>query len=270
MPYPTQKLMFINILHGGQDNRTARILQFVKDESVEFLGLAELNTWNKQELQRFGEQIGMPHTYFLYTKHGYHLGVCSRHAFELVSKKTDELWHHGHIYVNVKALDISILVTHLSPHSSIVRRWEASQILATWQRQLPLLVLGDLNTLSPLYASEHTKLELPGLFASRSPLRKKFLNDDGTIDYLPMKMLLSELHDCGIGTSTPTVPTSLTEDSMHAAPMHLDYALSSIKGGFIATTAVNEDTSTLSDHYPLVVQRCEKEQQHRAWKKNEL
>ena len=252
-PVPTGRFMFFNILHGGED-RLDRIVNYVRDSQLDFLGLSELNHFSDRKLQQFGASVGMPHTYFLYAKSGYHLGVVSKHPFDMISKETEELWHHGHIYVYLKALKVSIFVTHLSPHKSTVRRWEASKILETWQREMaPLLVLGDLNTLSPLYAAEHATLR--SLFLSDPRLSKKFLDAEQNIDYVPMRMLLTELHDAGLGTSGYTVPTDLTDDSMHAARMRLDYALSSEKNRYIART--DDAQRTLSDHFPLVVQRCD-------------
>jgi endonuclease/exonuclease/phosphatase family metal-dependent hydrolase len=251
--------MFFNIFHGGESSgssRLQRITNYVQSQRLDFLGLSELNHFSERKLQKFGESVGMPHTFFLYTRHGYHLGVVSRHPFDLVSKETEEPWHHGHIYVYVKSLRVSVLVTHLSPHKSTVRRWESSKILETWQQEMaPLLVLGDLNTLSPLDAGDHASLR--SIFLSDTRLSKKFLDEDLNIDYVPIRMLLSELHDAGLGTSGPTVPTDLTDDSMHAARMRLDYALSSEKDRYVAWTDNTKETRMLSDHFPLVVLRCD-------------
>ena len=256
-PHPKAQIIFYNVLHGGED-RLSNITAYIKSHSaLDFLALAELNHWGKDKLQRFGEELGMPHTYFLYTKHGYHLGIVSRHSFDILSKVTQQgLWHHGHIYVHVPRLDISILVTHLSPHKSTVRRWECTQILKTWDKQLPLLVLGDLNTLSPLDAPTHDSL--PDLFVNDTRLSQKFLNERSNIDYLPMEILLSgPLFDAGLVTGAmQSVPTGLTQDFMHAAPMRLDYALASQQNAFVAGVDSNEVTWLLSDHLPLLVQMC--------------
>ena len=254
-PISSSKFMFYNILYGGQD-RLDRIKSYIKIQQIDFLALSELNHWNQDQLQQFGEELDMPHTYFLTTNTGYHLGIASRYSLKIISKSTKPNWHHGFLYVHIQKLDISIFVTHLSPHSSQIRQWEASHVLKARVQKMPLLVLGDLNTLSPLDVTKHSKLR--EIFLSDNRLKKKFLNTNNDIDYVPMEILLSELHDTSIQLQA-TVPTQLTEDFMHAASMRLDYALSSEKDVFFGYADINEETEMLSDHYPIIVQKCEKE-----------
>ena len=136
-----------------------RLTAYINAKQVDFLALSELNHWDAPRLQQFGNDLSLPFTYFLRTQHGYHLGIVSRYSFTLLSKhgRLESLalpstqWHHGYIYAYVKQLELSIFVTHLSPHSSATRQIETARILAEWRHQThPLLVLGDLNTLSPI------------------------------------------------------------------------------------------------------------------------
>jgi endonuclease/exonuclease/phosphatase family metal-dependent hydrolase len=268
-PSTTQKLMFYNILHGGGD-RLPRLTAYINTKQVDFLALSELNHWDADRLQQFGNDLSLPFTYFLPTQHGYHLGIASRYSFELLSKHgrldahalpSTQQWHHGYIYAYVKHLDLSIFVTHLSPHSSEIRQFETTQILAKWRHQThPLLVLGDLNTLSPIDIDVAHPQRLVHLFQQDQRLSKKFLNENQqAIDYKPMEMLLSELHDTfnanGKG-SRSSVPTGLTNDFMHAAPMRLDYALSSVNATYYSW--IDPEPWTVSDHLPLIVQRCDR------------
>lgn len=256
--------MFFNILHGGEE-RIFKIKSYIEDQKVTFLAMSELNHWKKEDLQKFGDELGLSYTLFLSTKHGYHLGVASYYPLILISKENDSFWHHGYIYVHVKQLNVGIFVTHLSPHNLIVRRWEASQILEIWQDTIPhvpLLVFGDLNTLSPIDAIKHT--HLPNIFMESTQLSSKFLNREMEIDYSPMNILLSKLSDTLLNIrfevdeerSSTSVPTGLTEDYMHAAPMRLDYALSSEINTYFSWIHKTEKTWSLSDHLPLIVQKC--------------
>ncbi|KAJ1620410.1 hypothetical protein T492DRAFT_386753 [Pavlovales sp. CCMP2436] len=56
--------------------------------------------------------------------------------------------------------------------------------------RVPVLLLGDLNTLSPLDAIEHRRVGLREKMGWDPPLANKFLAADGTLAYQPMNVLL--------------------------------------------------------------------------------
>ena len=77
------------------------------------------------------------------------------------------------------------------------------------------------------------------------------------VDYAPMAALLEGLSDVGTPNDY-SVPTALGHDVMHAAPMRLDFALASSSlmwryASLQAAMVKNDNTSSLSDHYPLEI-----------------
>jgi endonuclease/exonuclease/phosphatase family metal-dependent hydrolase len=80
---------------------------------------------------------------------------------------------------------LRLCVTHLSPASAQMRRAEAAAMarLQAAEPHVPFLVVGDLNTLSPLDARAHAATRLRDALAARAPLAKEFLNEAGKIAY---------------------------------------------------------------------------------------
>mmetsp|Transcript_798 Transcript_798/g.2196 ORF Transcript_798/g.2196 Transcript_798/m.2196 type:complete len:506 (+) Transcript_798:88-1605(+) len=129
---------------------------------------------------------------------------------------------------------LQVCLTHLDPHSSLTRVLEAEQI-AAHIRAHPLIstvLLGDLNTLSPLDVRQHTANRLAqkiGNGPRAKQLARKFLDTARRkIDYSPMQVLLdAPLLDLGALTKAGahTAPTRVNADHMHFKQLRLDYAL---------------------------------------------
>jgi len=133
------------------------------------------------------------------------------------------------------------------------------------------IVLGDLNTLSPLDADAHRRDGLVEALATDETgrLQNKFLKPKGddaseAADYDPMQMLLNTpLFDLAVNEDAggalagySTVPTEIDGiDPMHSAPMRIDFVLASplVAPLSRARALQTAETHTLSDHYPV---RC--------------
>ncbi len=120
----------------------------------------------------------------------------------------------------------------------------------------PVVVMGDLNTLSPLDAPAHAEADLVAVLREDASLRRKFLSADGLIDYRPMRRLLAAgLHDPGAAVAGDyTVPTPINDDTTHVARMRLDYVL--VNAALLARapmvrTLRGGEVDRLSDHYPV-------------------
>lgn len=261
------KYLFFNVFHGGRayggaPDRVDAIARWVRqDEGFAVAAFSELNGFDESTWGAFcRNSLGLNHTIFLHTQHGYHLGIASEFPLEKVYASTKAPWHHGMIYVWVEALGHGVIVTHLSPMSSSARLLEAQALTAIIRKdRRPVLVLGDFNTLSPVDTLEKSTI---ATLQSTSRLREKFLVDDGTApDFSTMKHILRTLVDLGDPTDI-SVPTDLKVDQMHAAPMRLDFALatpsfaslSGVYSQMYARTVNDATTVRLSDHLPLVVQ----------------
>jgi hypothetical protein len=89
--------------------------------------------------------------------------------------RTSAPFHHGALLVQLGG--IRVCATHLSPHDAAHRLSEAREIL-TFERAAPrrgFVLLGDLNTLSPLDADEHDANNLAARLGVDDGLARKFL-----------------------------------------------------------------------------------------------
>lgn len=183
---------------------------------------------------------------------GLPLAVMARTPIRLIERRATG-FDNG--FLHVVAGGIHFVTTHLSPRDSMLREHEAAALAGAIRVSEPLLLAGDLNTLSPLDRGLHAAAGLRDLFANDEGLARKFLRN-GAINYRPMQILMdSGLHDLGpLGAAAFTVPTPLNQDPMHVARMRLDY--------FMANTAMlrltprasiihDRGVEMLSDHYPI-------------------
>lgn len=179
---------------------------------------------------------------------------------------------HGllHAVVNVEGERWHILVTHLHPHESGRRRREIAAILGYMEPYLagPLLLIGDLNSLSPLDREVHShESMLANVMLGVPKLKRKFCGDMDGIDYEPMRLFYAAgLVDAGapkhIGQpdlASTTVPTPANRDVAHIGG-RLDYILlgpalaSGVGRCAVAQTVKDEATEYISDHYPVILE----------------
>jgi len=85
-------------------------------------------------------------------------------------------FHHGYVLVRVGG--VRLCVTHLSPFSAAHRLREAHALLALERAASPrrgFVLVGDLNSLSPLDAAEHAASGLLATLSADAGLTRKFL-----------------------------------------------------------------------------------------------
>lgn len=150
--------------------------------------------------------------------------------------------HHAASAVTLRSggESLTVVSAHLNPYASERRRREAVWLTARLDHRGPVVLAGDLNSLS-------VPGPLPPLY------RRRHLGPDGEIDTRAMAAFARVFSDAwlevGEGDGT-TVPTALR--SAEFAPMRLDYVL--LAGGLHAASArVVRDDPDASDHYPVVV-----------------
>ena len=143
-------IMFWNIFEGGGQSKMKNIKHYIQQQDI--VTFSELNHWNEETFHEYFKDTH-PYTIFLKTKTGYHLGCISKQPIEEIKKSNEIPMHHGYIYF--QSYNYNILLTHLSPHSSVVRLKEVQNLNTltrkynvTTDKQLPLLMMGDMNTLS--------------------------------------------------------------------------------------------------------------------------
>ena len=119
---------------------------------------------------------GLQYSILLETSTGYHLGVASRVPIELEHAMRGPPFHHGYVLVRVGG--VRLCVTHLSPSSAAHRLREAHALLALERATSPrrgFVLVGDLNSLSPLDAAEHAASGLLTTLSADAGLTRKFL-----------------------------------------------------------------------------------------------
>jgi endonuclease/exonuclease/phosphatase family metal-dependent hydrolase len=188
------------------------------------------------------------------------VGVLSRWPIES-ALTLGRPFHHSLLQLRIAGLQLWI--AHLTPVDVASRQVEADWIAAAARSSpsadAPLLLVGDLNTLSPLDEAAHRRSGLRERLQAEPALRRKFLRDDGEIDRAP----LQTLHAAGLtelrlpDVDQVSVPTPWNRDPAHAAPMRLDHALANralLDRGARARIECGEAVAQLSDHYPLVIE----------------
>ena len=189
----------------AEPERLGGIGAWVRRSGVDVLGLNELNGWSASTFGQLAQAWGLPYSVLLEGATGYHLGLASRWPLALEEANFSAPFHHGVLIGQVAG--IRVAVTHLSPADAGARLREAEELVERGRRggaARGLVLMGDLNTLSPLDTPEHDAIGLAARLAADPALARKFLRPatELGIDYAPMAALLrGGLHDAGHATS---------------------------------------------------------------------
>lgn len=252
------------------------ILSLVAKGGFDVATFNELNGFDGKKWQAVGERAGMPFTVLL-RKSSYPLGIMARSRFRVTVQDRSPVFAHGLLCVELGTPSVEICVTHLTPHSSTDRLKEASRIGALVPRDRDFVLLGDLNTLSPLDFDGGTAQALVQHILDgphKGRLLRKFCveGQDGvwSLDFKPMRTLLAApMHDLGRETAADahTVPTAVNADHMHFTSMRLDYCMvndrlwqrcrmlpTSANSSCSARVLATPTTASLSDHFPLAIE----------------
>lgn len=231
------KILQYNVLNGcAQQERFNKFNDWIKKQTYDVIGFNELNGWTNEKLKEYAIKWGYQYSYlFEMNSSPYRIGVIAKTSIQLI-EATESLFHHGLLHVKISGNHF--LLSHFSPHSNAHREKEASEIVKRIEKlhHEPVIVMGDLNTLSPLDNS--------------------YYNKENQKDYQPIKMLL----DCGLEDTTTsasfnyTFPTSLLHETKLEEKVRIDYILVNAKlKKFNPTSSViyDDEVEKLSDHYPV-------------------
>jgi endonuclease/exonuclease/phosphatase family metal-dependent hydrolase len=153
-PFKTLKILCLNTagIHPGE-NRYQRLIEFVKAEDPDILGLLELNDWNKDDyaiLKDFLSKTKFQDYLFAQANSEFHLAIFSK--YPLLNKESlPEKIGHGLARVEVTFENgvLNVFLTHLTPGTEDARVREMNQILSYIQPGDLTVIMGDLNSLSP-------------------------------------------------------------------------------------------------------------------------
>ena len=193
-----------NILNGAHDlTRRHRLCTWLRVQAADVVTMIELNFWNATELQSFGRQCGYPHTRLLVGNSPYRVGALSRTPIKLVAEHRNGFAHGA---LHFEARGWHFVVTHLTPEGAKSALQEAKQLTERLRQTLdppdvPLVIMGDLNSLSPLDISTYTKHSLASTLdktkiqtsKSKDMLAAKFLTEGGkAVNYAVMEHFYSQ------------------------------------------------------------------------------
>jgi exodeoxyribonuclease-3 len=259
-------VMTYNVRNGGHENfqyeRTDLILDLLVQNSADILALQEAMHFHldgQSLLHRFENALGLRGTLAV-TATGQHLILFVRKTALLREVHIDNThFHHAMIRSKLELKDgtlLSVIATHLCPHGGLNRLCEA-QYLANYARvHERVLLMGDLNSLSPHDRCEAALQHLPSHYRARHLLPDGSSVDTRAISFLD-KAGFVDLHlkHCGDRTEA-TAPTR----GFHPAEFHnmrVDYIFATppVAKRLIRCSTVKSDLSEkASDHYPLLAE----------------
>ncbi|WP_233559084.1 endonuclease/exonuclease/phosphatase family protein [Micromonospora radicis] len=241
-----------NVRNGGRDrggpDRRDALARVVAEHRPDVLAVQELRD---RDVSAFADRLCLrPHlagSWF-----GQPVAVLVRPPWPvLAAAPVRRPFHHGaqRVTIGTDAGPLTVLGTHLHPHTGARRRVEAGWAAAALRpaRDGLALLAGDLNTLDPYADHVERVARLPAAY------RRRHLRRDGrTVDSRAVSRLLAAgLVDLATAAG-PTVPTGY--GGAEFADMRLDYLLATAAlAGLLDTVRVlrTPDTRYASDHYPL-------------------
>lgn len=250
------KVLQYNIWDGCHDeDRYAELQNLIVKGAYDAIGFNELTGWTTDMFTRKMTDIGYDYSHFFAMQtSNYPVGIASKQPIKLIFENEDDPFHHGMLHVETGG--IQFLITHFSPFLSEHKEREATYI-ANYIKDIeePLMVMGDLNTLSPLdqahYDEDNMLEQLRGTKHAWNCQTK-----DGMINYEPMNILLKT----GLMDTTHTemlnysMPTKVHDNYKKRRFVRLDYMLANealLPYKPVSYVIQNSATDYISDHYPI-------------------
>lgn len=267
------RVISYNILdgfNGGKDSvRQGKTAAWIKSQNANVVSLQELVGYTDERLRKEASQWGHKYSVLLKTS-GYSVGLTADSPIKIIARKTDGFWH-GMLHCQVN--NINYFIVHLSPDDFKIRSSEIDTIAGTVKQLLKQnkesIVLGDFNAHSPFDAD---------MDATRPLLLKSYIKSDSTSqkykhldhdywDYSVIGKLLGiQMTDVcqrfipaakRYSYSTPALIPRYRKNIEDVVQKRerLDYILTTpgLSLRCVAASIANGDeTSLLSDHYPVI------------------
>jgi exodeoxyribonuclease III len=261
---PNIRIISYNVWYGFTEvpERKKSWISWMNEQRPDIATLQELNEYTPQKLAEDAKIYGHEYSALL-KEDGFPTGITSRYPIEDIQRITQG-FHHGLMRVRIQ--DYYVYVIHLHPSNWETRKTEINLILQNI-KNLPdnskVILAGDFNTFSPMDSVYYAHGRLEPFFNERDSLfREKNLND-GKLDY----SVIQEILDFGLVDLEASkrvssykfngsFPTSIEKEGEHGDQRRLDYVYMSKNLANKVTNAkiiVNDTTTILSDHFPVVV-----------------
>lgn len=250
------RVLQYNIWDGCHDEeRYDQLHHFLVEKSYDVVGFNELKSWTETEFTQKMKACGYDYSYFFAMEtSAYPIGIASKTPIETILTNEKDPFYHG--MMHVKIANIHFIVAHLSPFTGEHRERETNYI-AEYTKSIdgPLIVMGDLNTLSPLDKVHYDEMELLERLSATERGRECHMKN-GEINYQPMQTLLDAgLHDVGrVDQLDYSMPTKVHANYKKRRYVRLDYVLVNdqlLEKKPSAQIIRNSEVEYISDHYPI-------------------
>lgn len=274
------KIITYNVLDGFEnaDDRKAGVVAFLKNEKPDVVFLNELNHFDEFKLKDFANGYNHSYVILLSGRSDYKIAITANTPFTNTELHYQNLLGHGFIYTNTN--NITLLSTHLNPHSIQKRLHDIEIIIKKLEPEInnkAVLFGGDLNSLfygeKNEYNDEVNHLRKWYLYRSeKTPNYNNLVNNE--LDFSITKRIANaNMQDLLSQQNRPfhkSYPTSLEKDFRYDDPIfklkeievkkikaRIDYLWASpnlAKQCSNCYIAVNENLDKLSDHFPLIAE----------------
>lgn len=277
----TLKVISYNVYWGMRQDSTehkSKFAEWIREQNPDILALQEMNGFTQQNpefapkgsnplnLQKLAASYGHPYVFIVREPAAdgsisFPVAITSKYPIVNVTRVVENA-SHGFLTAEIEGYHF--VVTHFHPFSSEKRGYEIDQILATIKSKptdCKWLLMGDLNSVSPLDKSEYDNNLLRDFIREDRKKRPHNLNlgNDDELDYTVQQKIL----DFGFVDAfkafhpkfEPSAPTKLFYDqSKH--PLRYDYLYVSqnLKDKMVRCDLIKDKfTDIYSDHYPVVL-----------------
>jgi exodeoxyribonuclease III len=256
------RVLSYNVWYGftKQPERKKKVIEYVKSLKPDIVSLQELNSYTEEKLAKDARSWGHPHSALLKTG-GFPTGITSRFPIKEISR-TLEGYHHG--LLSCKTGGVRVYVVHLHPGHWQIRHREVDLLIRELAKRDPsekILLAGDFNTFSSRDRKQYEKSPDIIPFFRRIDQRWKSnrnLRED-QLDYTHLeKIEKGEFVDLVAGKRARflgTFPTKNRPGEDNGPSRRLDYFFANGSLASLCKSAVclvNDETSYLSDHYPVL------------------
>jgi exodeoxyribonuclease III len=258
------KIMFLNIFEGCRDDdRLGLIADYVQHREPDVLGLSELCGWRdrgRARMRHFAGLTGLRHWVVCESRSTFDVGLLAKRPLGPRITLREGV-SNGLLVAEVplqSAEPLAVMVLHLSPGDEDTRRRELDTVARhAWGRDR-LVVMGDMNALSPSDLTEYRQTDLFSRVraAGHAKYGTEHLRTDAMASLLGFGLVDAVRVMRGDGLFVPSVPTPFSTDSHHnVAEVRVDYILVSAdlaQRVIDARVDASKDTDRLSDHRPVL------------------
>ncbi len=253
-------VLYLNVLEGCQEqDRFEKIINFVKKENPDVLGLSELNDWDKNDFSRlkeFQERTKLSNVSFCVSKSGYHLALFSK--FKIQQPTTNNAdFRNGEVTGNleINGKNIFVILTHLNPGTEDERLDEIKIILQQIKDKENVILMGDMNSLSPhddyedFVLDEIKKRKITKF--GENKLRRDVITKVESFGFVDLVKIFSSNFEFSVPS-----PITPEKDKLmhHFTKLRLDYIFVKRLSPNFAKIIRDKETDLLSDHYPVVAE----------------